>query len=109
MIADLADISWKGRTVWIGFDFDRYRNPGVNLAAAELARVIADLGANVTILKLPPGPRGADGLPSKMAVDDFVVRYGEPQDVRESRGGDQGYRSGAVCIIGSLSRLPLRE
>ena len=77
LIEDLAAISWDGRQVWIGNDLDQYRNPNVNLAGAELARVLTDLGAHVVLLELPPGPRGPDGLPSKMAVDDFIFHHGE--------------------------------
>jgi hypothetical protein len=47
LIADLAQIDWREREVWIGFDRDSRRNPSVNHAAAELARVLSLLGAHV--------------------------------------------------------------
>lgn len=76
LIPDLASIGWN-RPVWIGFDFDARRNPNVNQAAAELARVLSEAGADVTIIDLPAGPRDADGRPTKMAVDDYLVAFGE--------------------------------
>jgi len=45
LIADLAGIAWAGRIVLIIFDTDSRRNPDVNHAAAELARVLCNLGA----------------------------------------------------------------
>jgi hypothetical protein len=47
LIDDLAAINWPDREVWIGFDADPRRNPSVNHAAAELARVLSLLGALV--------------------------------------------------------------
>jgi len=47
LIDDLAAIDWQDREVWIGFDRDPRRNPSVNHAAAELARVLSLLGARV--------------------------------------------------------------
>ena len=74
---DLAEIDWRGRIVLIVFDFDRKRNPHVNHAEAELARVLTEQGADVRILRLPPGPRGPNGRPMKQAIDDFIRRRGE--------------------------------
>jgi hypothetical protein len=47
LIDDLAAIDWRRREVWIGFDTDPRRNPSVNQAAAELARVLEEHGAHV--------------------------------------------------------------
>jgi hypothetical protein len=76
LIADLARINWLNRVVLIIFDTDSDHNPDVARAAAELARVLTELGAVVHIVELPLGPVGADGLPQKMGLDDFVVLYG---------------------------------
>ncbi|PHQ35167.1 hypothetical protein CEE69_12210 [Rhodopirellula bahusiensis] len=77
LIDDLSSILWFEREVWIGFDFDEDRNPDVNHAAAELARVLESHGARVTIIEIPPGPRKDGGGLSKMAVDDYLVLHGE--------------------------------
>ncbi|MCG2684363.1 MAG: DUF3854 domain-containing protein [Planctomycetales bacterium] len=77
LIADLAAIQWRGRAVWLCFDTDEKRNPNVNFARAELARVLTDLGARVVFVDLPHGPRDADGLPGKVGVDDEIVARGE--------------------------------
>ncbi len=76
LIADLAQIDWQSRPVAICFDTDSKRNPSVNHARAELARVLTEQGARVALLDLPPGPRGPDGLPGKMGIDDLIVEYG---------------------------------
>ncbi len=78
MIPELAELDWQDRMVAIAFDFDKERKPEVNQAAAEFARVLSEAGADVRILELPPGPLDSDGSPTKQAVDDFIVRYGEP-------------------------------
>jgi hypothetical protein len=47
LIPDLAAIDWGGRRVLIVFDTDEIRKPDVNYAAAELARVLREHGADV--------------------------------------------------------------
>ena len=47
LIPDLAAIDWKGRQVLILFDTDETRKPAVNQAAAELAQVLSEYGADV--------------------------------------------------------------
>lgn len=77
LISDLATIDWRGRIVLIVFDFDKKRKPNVHHAEAELARVLTEQGADVRILRLPPGPRDANGIPEKQAIDDYIYKYGE--------------------------------
>ena len=77
LIPDLAAIDWNRRIVWICFDTDENRNPNVNHARAELARILSALGAVVAFVELPLGCRGSNGLPIKMGADDFIVAYGE--------------------------------
>jgi len=77
LIPDLAGIDWRNRPVWIAFDSDPERKPSVLHARAELARVLTEHGARVVLIDLPHGPRGPDGLPSKMAVDDFILAHGD--------------------------------
>jgi len=57
LVDDLADVEWQGRRVGIVFDTDERRNPNVNHARAELARVLTDLGADIVLIDLPLGPR----------------------------------------------------
>ena len=61
LVDDLAGVEWAGRRVGIIFDTDQKRNPNVNQARAELARVLTDLGAVVFLIDLPIGPRGGNG------------------------------------------------
>lgn len=76
LIEDLACINWLNRVVLIIFDTDSDHNPDVARAAAELARVLTELGATVHIVELPLGPVGPDGLPQKMGLDDYLVLRG---------------------------------
>ncbi len=73
----LSVIDFDGRPVWIAFDTDSRRNPQVNHARAELARLLHNRGAEVSLVDLPAGPSGKDGLPGKMGIDDFLVAHGE--------------------------------
>jgi hypothetical protein len=75
-VAELEAIDWCGRLVPLFPDTDPTRKPAVHLGFCELARWLTDRGARVRILRLPPGPRGDDGLPLKQALDDFLVRHG---------------------------------
>ena len=53
LIEELSSIDWAGRRVPICFDTDENRNPNVNHARAELARVLTDLGAKVYLIDFP--------------------------------------------------------
>jgi hypothetical protein len=75
LIDDLAAITWKGRVVFIVFDFDQQDTTrrNVDLAKRRLARALRQAGAReVYSVDLPPGPKGA-----KQGVDDFLVARGE--------------------------------
>lgn len=72
----LAHVVASGRRMAVMFDTDPRRNPQVNHAGAEFARVLESHGATVVLIDLPLGTRGADGLPGKMGVDDFIVAHG---------------------------------
>jgi len=77
LIPDLDQIDWQGATVWICFDTDEKRKPQVNLARAELARILTAHGARVVFVDFPLGPIGNDGKREKQGIDDFVVRSGD--------------------------------
>lgn len=112
LIDDLAWIDWRERPVWIGFDFDERRNGNVNQAAAELARVLHHHGAIVTTIKLPPGSRDDNDLPTKMAVDDYLVAFGADSLRRlvadQMRSESEQTRSLSEWR-GDLSRLRVRS
>jgi len=75
-IPDLLAVDWTRRPVLLLPDTDPRRNPSVNQAFAELAHALSELGADVQIIELPPGPRDANGIHTKMAADDFIVAHG---------------------------------
>jgi hypothetical protein len=70
LIADLDAVSWSGRTVCIAFDSDAADKPDVQWAEHHLAETLAARGAEVLIVRLPPGPDGA-----KTGLDDFLVAH----------------------------------
>jgi putative DNA primase/helicase len=76
LIPDLEAIAWNGRPVYIVFDSDIIDNPDVQNAAARLAALLTQHGAKVKIIYLPAGPAGADGKPTKMGLDDYLVAHG---------------------------------
>jgi putative DNA primase/helicase len=69
LLPDLASIGWKGRPVRIVFDAPA--NDDVLRAESELAAALQREGAEVKIVRLPPGPNG-----EKVGVDDFLVANG---------------------------------
>ena len=77
LIDDLSQIDWNGREVPIIFDTDPRYNPLVAQAQSELYRVMSERGAKPFIIVLPTGPADENGIPGKMALDDFAAAYGE--------------------------------
>ncbi|HEY1598596.1 MAG TPA: DUF3854 domain-containing protein [Pirellulales bacterium] len=76
LIPDLAGVVWRRRKVWIGFDTDPRINFSVMQARAELACALDGLGAVVSLVDLPPGPRDSTGAHTKNAIDDFLRDHG---------------------------------
>lgn len=73
----LARIPWAGRTVYIVYDSDYATNPDVRIACDRLASELSlKRGAIVKLVVIPNGPKGADGKPTKMGLDDYLVAYG---------------------------------
>lgn len=72
----LERVSWRGRDVFIAFDSDLRHNTIVQDAEIRLAAALVHRGANVKVLRLPDGPPDEEGNPSKVGVDDFLVRHG---------------------------------
>jgi len=80
LMDDLAAIGWKGRVVYICFDFDRKptTRQHTGLSARRLARALRQAGAKEVFgVDLPPGKDGA-----KQGVDDFLVAHG-PEPFRQ--------------------------
>lgn len=90
LIPDLAEMDWQGRPVLLVFDTDSTRKPNVNHAAAELARVLKEKGADVRIPRLPFGPPGPLGLPEKTGQDEFIAHLA--RRTKSSSAGDAAFR-----------------
>jgi hypothetical protein len=74
VIEDLAAVPWKGRKVFIVFDYDLKRKTRRESAqsARELAKALRKAGAKeVYLVLLPADPDGG-----KMGVDDYLVKHG---------------------------------
>ena len=78
LLSGLERIAWQHRDVRIVFDSDVQHNPEIQAAEARLAVQLARRGALVRVVRLPDGPPGADGQPTKMGLDDFIVAHGLP-------------------------------
>jgi hypothetical protein len=71
---DLVNLNWRGRRVVTFFDCDPDRKGQVNQAAVVLGGLLAEAGADPTLLTPPPW--APDGDPVKQGLDDFIVRVG---------------------------------
>ncbi len=67
-LADWDSVALNDREVRIVFDSDLTRNPQVQNALGRLKKFLANKGAHVTVVYLPPTPDG-----SKQGVDDFFA------------------------------------
>jgi len=76
LIDELEEVDWNGRDVVIVFDSDVSSNPDVQHAEARLAGHLRQRGANVRAVRLPAGPVGDDGVPTKVGADDYIVANG---------------------------------
>src|SRR5574340_506120 len=72
----LERIAWRDRPVFVVFDSDAADNPDVQDAEARLGAHLTSRGAKVRAVRLPHGPADADGKPTKMGLDDFLVAHG---------------------------------
>lgn len=81
LIPDLAKIAWEKRTVTVVFDSDVTTNPNVSWARWHLAQALISHGADVRVVDLPDGEKGA-----KVGIDDYVVANG-PEKFRELVAG----------------------
>jgi hypothetical protein len=70
-IADLDRVAWKGRKAIVVFDSDLAEKPTVAWAEHALICELRTRGAEVYILRLPDGSKGA-----KVGLDDYLVAEG---------------------------------
>lgn len=75
-ISDMWEIPVEGRRVYVCFDSDMLRNPGVQEAAERLAEHLQRRGAEVLIAYLPDQPDG-----SKTGADDFLASGGTLEEL----------------------------
>lgn len=66
----MSKIRWKGRSVIICYDSDAVTNPHVVMAENWLAKVLTELGAEVSIARLP---MEKDGV--KVGIDDYLLTH----------------------------------
>lgn len=72
------EFEWGDRNVYIAYDSDAVTNPKVIQAENALADALTKLGAQVFILRIPPGDGGA-----KQGLDDFLVAGKDLVDITE--------------------------
>jgi hypothetical protein len=72
---ELTEVTWQGRTVYIGFDHDPQENPDVTAAVTRLARLFIRRGAVVKKLELP----AHDNSDRKNGLDDFLIAHGRKE------------------------------
>ena len=74
LIPDLRQLNWKDRKVYIVFDFDAKSTTQkhVNNAIRRLSDALQREGAEVLVVRLPPGPDGG-----KQGIDDLLVTHGK--------------------------------
>lgn len=77
LLADLENIHWPGRTVFIAFDSDAALNARVRESESRLAAVLKRRGAVIKVVRLPAKPNG-----DKVGLDDFLVAHG-PSELRK--------------------------
>jgi putative DNA primase/helicase len=76
LLPELEAIPVRGRQVRFGYDSDVIHKPDVKDAEARGAKQFIDRGAVVRVVRFPDGPPDADGKPTKMGADDFIVAHG---------------------------------
>lgn len=76
LLPTLERVAWHGRQVFIAFDSDIADKPAVQHAETWLCHHLRNRGAIVKVLRLPDGPAGEDGKPSKVGLDDYLLAHG---------------------------------
>src|SRR5207248_1828956 len=76
LIPDFHAIPLTSRAVTVAFDSDAADNADVRWAEWHLTEALRQRGAAVNVVRIPPGPAGADGKPTKAGLDDFLAAHG---------------------------------
>jgi putative DNA primase/helicase len=76
LLPDLQQLPWAGRKVFVVFDSDAAENRNVARQEAQLADRLRAEGAVVHVARLPHGPAGKNGRPSRLGLDDYLVAHG---------------------------------
>ena len=72
LLPEILRLGLSGRTVYIAFDSDIATNSKITHAERVLAKLLAQAGATVKLIRIPSGADGA-----KQGLDDFF--FGEPR------------------------------
>ncbi len=75
LISDFDAVSLAGREVFIVFDSDLAEKEAVQWAEWNLAQALAERGAIVNVVRLPNGRPDANGKPTKIGLDDYLVAH----------------------------------
>lgn len=75
-LADLTFLHLKGRPVVLVFDSDAWTNPHVARALVNFKAVLEFKGAEVRVLRIPPGPDA-----EKVGLDDYLADGGDLDDL----------------------------
>jgi Domain of unknown function (DUF3854)/Protein of unknown function (DUF3987) len=92
LLPELEEIAWRNRVVWIVYDSDVSLKQDVCAAERRLAQLFRGRGAIVRCVRLPDGPAGDDGEPTKQEVDDFLVNDGA-EEFRKLLDGAEEFES----------------
>ena len=75
LIDDFNAVALNGCEVFIVFDSDRDEKPSIQWAEWSLSQALAERGAVVKVVRLPNGPPDANGEPTKIGLDDYLVAH----------------------------------
>ena len=79
LLPEMEHIPWQGRQVYIAYDSDITDKPDVQDAEARLAAHLTNRGAIVKVVRIPAGPPDANGKPTKLGLDDYLVSQDDPK------------------------------
>ena len=79
LLPEMEHIPWQGRQVYIAYDSDITDKPDVQDAESRLAAHLTNRGAIVKVVRIPAGPPDAKGQPTKLGLDDYLVRQDDPE------------------------------
>lgn len=111
LFRELKDISWLGRTVYLGFDADLWTNVSVRIALYEISLKLYAAGANVRIAtwKVETGKGIDDFLLTRQDDPSSALRELECRASELTASFDRDHRHeilhGIKLVFGSLNRI----